>query len=106
MKTDLCARTVELCARPYCQRQGRIHFDGASYCSQGCLTEAMNAERCAPFEARERMEAARQQRGQLSALMSAGLLALLLCCLLIPSMDRPAPSPDWQGEKLVARLAP
>lgn len=94
-----------------CDHCGREHghvvrTNGGGYCSMDCVREAEEADRALHREARSRMSAARDARGEISVALSCGLLALLMCYLFVPALDRAsvnAPS-HYAGPKLLAHL--
>jgi hypothetical protein len=82
-----------------------IRTNGSGYCSMACVRQAEEAEKALRFEARARMEAARDARGQISIAASCGLLALLMCYVVVSSLQaQDGQSRQWQGPRLVARV--
>jgi hypothetical protein len=82
-----------------------IRTNGGGYCSMACVRKAEEAEKALRREARARMEAARDARGQISIAASCGLLALLMCYVVVSSLQaQDGQARQWQGPRLVARM--
>ena len=82
-------------------RTGIIHYNGESFCSRECLQKHQAAERTIRSEARDRMAAARDRRGQISVAMSCALICLVLAWCLVGGYEQAeAGSQRWQGQKL------
>ena len=78
-----------------------IRTNGAGYCSMACVRQAEEADKALHLEARARMEAARDARGQISVALSCGLLALLVCYLVATtSQAHEGQYRHWEGTKL------
>ena len=96
-------------------RTGIIHYNGESFCSRECLQKHQQAERAIRSEARDRMAAARDRRGQISMATSCALICLVLAWCLMGGYEQAeaqmagpscqANSQRGQGAKLVARVA-
>ncbi|CAB4139364.1 hypothetical protein UFOVP349_32 [uncultured Caudovirales phage] len=82
-----------------------IRTNGSGYCSMACVHQAEAADKALRREARARMEAARDARGQISIAASCGLLALLMCYVVVSSLQaQDGQYRQWQGPRLVARM--
>jgi hypothetical protein len=82
-----------------------IRTNGGGYCSMACVRQAEEADKALHREARNRMEAARDARGQISIAASCGLIALLMCYVVVSSLQaQEGQARQWQGPRLVASM--
>jgi len=78
-----------------------VEHNGEMFCSGVCHRAHQAQEREMRTEARQRMEMARDRRGQLSVGMSGALVCLLLAwCLLGGYQQAEANVSHWKGDKL------
>lgn len=93
------------------QSVGVIHSNGEAFCSTSCQQQWRAEDRAARREARDRMEAARDRRAQISLTTSCALICVMISWCLLGGYEQAelasarARSGQWAGPRLQAQMA-